>query len=116
MDDVHIHRQTPDGATLITEAAPSLDDQHDLRRRKYLIMMSARIVCLLVAVLTYTISLWLAAIFIVGGAVLPWCAVLIANDRPPKKASRFARYAEPSSTKALPAAPRAADREPHLPS
>ncbi len=110
---MRIHRQPSDDATLITEAAPSLDDQHDLRRRKYLILMGARVGCLLLAVLTYRVSLWLAAVFIVGGVVLPWCAVLIANDRPAKQPSRFARYTAPSSAKALPPAPRATDPKPH---
>lgn len=93
---------SPAEATLITEAAPSLDDQHDARRRKYLIMMGLRVVCLFLAMITAPISLWLAAIFIVGGVVLPWCAVLIANDRPPKQPSRFARYRVPSEQRALP--------------
>jgi Protein of unknown function (DUF3099) len=97
------NRQDP--VTLITEAAPSLDDQHDARRRKYLILMGVRIVCLFFAVLTAPISLWFAAAFIVGGLILPWCAVLIANDRPPKQASRFARYRPPSEQRALPAPP-----------
>ena len=74
--------------TLITAAAPSLDDQHDARRRKYLILMGTRAVCLVLAVVTATISLWFAAIFIVGGVVLPWCAVLIANDRPARSKAR----------------------------
>lgn len=95
--------------TLITAAAPSLDDQHDARRKKYLILMGTRAVCLVLAVITATISLWFAAIFIVGGVVLPWCAVLIANDRPPKKASRFARYSAPSDIRALPPAPAGSD-------
>ena len=48
-------------------------------------MMALRIVCLLSAFFTYSISLWLALALIVGGAVLPWCAVLIANDGPARK-------------------------------
>ena len=73
----------------ITSVAPSLNDQHDARRRKYLIMMGLRLLCVFLAVATYHLSLLLALFFIVGGAVLPWCAVLIANDRPPKRASTF---------------------------
>jgi hypothetical protein len=49
-------------------------------------MMGLRIVCLLIAVATAPISLWLAAGFIVAGLALPWAAVIIANDRPPKRA------------------------------
>lgn len=87
---------------LITDAALSLDDQHEARKRKYLIMMGLRIVCLLIAVMTAPISLWLAAGFILGGLVLPWAAVIIANDRPPKRASRFVRFWPPSDRPALP--------------
>jgi hypothetical protein len=65
-------------------------------------MMSLRIVCLLIAVVTAPISLWLAAAFIVGGLVLPWAAVIIANDRPPKRASRFVRFWPPPDRPALP--------------
>ena len=81
---------------LITGAAPSLDDQFDARRRKYLIMMGLRIVCVIAAVAVVPISLWLSLAFMVGGAVLPWCAVLIANDRPPKKGTAFVRYHAPN--------------------
>jgi hypothetical protein len=87
---------------LITDAALSLDDQHDARKRKYLILMGLRILCLLIAVVTAPISLWLAAGFIVGGLILPWAAVIIANDRPPKQASRFVRFWPPQDRPALP--------------
>jgi Protein of unknown function (DUF3099) len=87
---------------LITDAALSLDDQHDARKRKYLIMMGLRIVCLLIAVATAPISLWLAVGFIVAGLALPWAAVIIANDRPPKRASRFVRFWPPPDRPALP--------------
>lgn len=48
-------------------------------------MMGIRAVCVLAAALTYRVSIVLALAFIAGGAVLPWCAVIIANDGPPKK-------------------------------
>ncbi|HEY3479238.1 MAG TPA: DUF3099 domain-containing protein [Streptomyces sp.] len=32
------------------------------------------------------------AIFVVGAVALPWMAVLIANDRPPKKALKVHRF------------------------
>ena len=76
---------------LITEAEPSLDDQLAARRRKYGIMMGIRAVCLVLAAVFYR-TWWLLAIFIAAGVVLPWMAVLIANDRPPKKARRINRY------------------------
>ena len=74
-----------DDAVLITSAPESSDDEYDRRRRKYAIMMSLRIVCVIAAACTYQLSVPLAVFFIVGGAVLPWCAVLIANDRPARK-------------------------------
>lgn len=72
---------------LITEAQPSLDEQLSARRTKYLIMMSIRVVCLVLAAAFYHTP-WLLAIFVAGAVTLPWMAVLIANDRPPKKALR----------------------------
>lgn len=81
-----------DDPVLITEAEPSRDEQFRARKKKYAIMMSTRTVCLILAAATYH-TLWLMAIFIVGAAVLPWMAVLIANDRPPKKAKKVNRYA-----------------------
>ncbi|MEP6852596.1 MAG: DUF3099 domain-containing protein [bacterium] len=88
-------RNTLDAPIAITSVPVSLDDQFDARRRKYLIMMGLRVVCVLAAVITYPTSIWLALALIVGGAVLPWCAVLIANDRPPKHATTFVRYKPP---------------------
>jgi len=72
-------------AAVITSAPPSPDYEFSHRRRRYTILMGLRIVCLLAAVGVYELSLWLAVALVVGGAVLPWCAVLIANDGPPRK-------------------------------
>ena len=72
-------------AVVITSAPRSPDYEFIHRRRRYTIMMGLRIVCLLGAFFTYSFSLWLALALIVGGAVLPWCAVLIANDGPARK-------------------------------
>jgi hypothetical protein len=90
---------------LITEAEPSLDDQLAARRRKYAIMMSIRAVCLVLAAVFYR-TWWLLAIFIAGGVALPWMAVLIANDRPPKKARKINRYGgHPDPGRAIAAPP-----------
>ena len=45
-------------------------------------MMASRALCVIAAAMTYRFSIWLAMAFVVGGTVLPWCAVLIANDVP----------------------------------
>ena len=90
---------------LITEAEPSLDDQLAARRRKYGIMMATRAVCLVLAAVFYR-TWWLLPIFIAGAVVLPWAAVLIANDRPPKKAQKINRYGgHPDPGRAIAAPP-----------
>ena len=78
-----------------------MDDQQASRRRKYAVMMSIRVVCLLTAAAIAQWSIVVALLLLVGGAVLPWCAVLIANDRPPKRAERVARYRGDGAERAL---------------
>jgi Flp pilus assembly protein TadB len=80
-----VRRSRADEPMLITTAQESPDEEFDRRRTKYAIMMALRAVCVLAAALTYRVSIWLALTFVVGGMVLPWCAVIIANDRPAKK-------------------------------
>ncbi|HEY1569841.1 MAG TPA: DUF3099 domain-containing protein [Pseudonocardiaceae bacterium] len=70
---------------LITEAAPSHDDQQALRKRRYTIMMLSRIPFLILAGVFYQ-TWWLAVLCIAVSIPLPWIAVLIANDRPARKA------------------------------
>jgi Flp pilus assembly protein TadB len=90
---------------LITEAEPSLDAQLAARQRKYGIMMAVRALCLVLAAVFYQ-TWWLLAIFVLGAVVLPWMAVLIANDRPPKKAQKINRYGgHPDPGRAIAAPP-----------
>ena len=83
--------QRDDTPVLITEAAPSYDDQLKSRRRKYALMMSMRIPFLIAAVACYQIW-WLALTLVVLSIPLPWMAVLIANDRPPRRKEDVNRY------------------------
>ncbi|NKQ53137.1 DUF3099 domain-containing protein [Amycolatopsis sp. K13G38] len=76
---------------LITEAAPSYEDEHAARKRKYMLMMGMRFPCLILAGVFYH-TWWLALLFIVLSIPLPWIAVLVANDRPPRKAEQVSRY------------------------
>lgn len=76
---------------LITEAAPSYSEQYAARRRKYVIIMAARVPCLVLAGVFYQ-TWWLALAFVVLSVPLPWIAVLIANDAPPRKTERVSRY------------------------
>ncbi|MEP6695630.1 MAG: DUF3099 domain-containing protein [Pseudonocardiales bacterium] len=76
---------------VITGAEPSQAEQLHTRQTRYLVMMGLRLVCLLTAAVAYSLKVaWVIPICIVGMVVLPWMAVLIANDRPPRKASRLA--------------------------
>jgi Flp pilus assembly protein TadB len=92
------HRSEP---VLITEAAVSQHDQHAARKKRYSITMAVRAVSLVLAALTYQYSLWLMAVFAVLGTVLPWIAVVMANDRPPKKQLDPNRYRPPAPDRIL---------------
>lgn len=85
---------------LITDAQQSRIDEHNSRRRRYTITMGVRIICLVMAAVFYQI-VWLMAVLVGLACVLPWMAVLIANDRPPKRAERVNRYGHPAPERAL---------------
>jgi hypothetical protein len=79
---------------LITAAAPSYDVQHRERVRKYLTLMFWRIPALILAAVAY--GIWhnglISLAIILVSVPLPWMAVLIANDRPPRRAEEPRRY------------------------
>jgi hypothetical protein len=79
---------------LITAAAPAYEVQHRQRVRKYLTIMSFRVPALILAAVAY--SVWhngLISLAIIAVSIpLPWMAVLIANDRPPRKAEEARRF------------------------
>ncbi len=85
-----VRRNTPE-PVLITDAEPSLVDQHAARKRRYVLTMAVRGVSLVLAAVFYQ-TVWLMVIFAVLGTVLPWIAVVMANDRPPKKKIDPNRY------------------------
>lgn len=79
---------------LITRAAYSYDEQHRQRVRKYLKLMFWRIPAFIAAAVAY--GIWhngLLSLAILAVSIpLPWMAVLIANDRPPRRAEEPRRY------------------------
>jgi hypothetical protein len=85
-------RHHTDRPILITEAPVNADDEFDHRRKRYLLMMTLRAVCIVGAASTFSVSGWIAGGFVAAALVLPWSAVLIANDRPPKQELRFRRF------------------------
>lgn len=96
---------------LITDAEESLDKQRHSREIRYISMMSLRAVCLilgaaLAAMQVPLLWLWLTLCGL-GMVLLPWMAVLIANDRPVKPEHRWRHKPADAAAdpKALPSQP-----------
>ncbi|GAA2862959.1 hypothetical protein Acy02nite_53030 [Actinoplanes cyaneus] len=82
-------------SVVITDAARSPGDQLHSREIRYVTMMGARVACLIVGGVLVSLDVPLLPIWltlcVAGMVLLPWMAVLIANDRAPKtKAERAA--------------------------
>lgn len=81
---------------VITDAERSQAEQLRTRQIRYASMMGIRIVCLIVAGVLVSVKapmLWLwVPLCVVGMVLLPWMAVLIANDRLPKEQHRLTRF------------------------
>jgi hypothetical protein len=78
---------------LITDAEQSPEQELRGREIRYVLMMGIRALCVIVAaVLVMTdaplLPLWLT-LCIAGAVILPWTAVLLANDRAPKPEHRI---------------------------
>lgn len=88
---------------LITGAERSQAEQLRSRQVRYVVMMSVRGVCLLVAAVLVGVKaplLWLwLPLCLLGMVLIPWLAVILANDRPPKEQHRF-RHKEPGAEEA----------------
>ena len=94
MDVKRPGQRNDDEPVLITEAAVSFEDEFAARKKRYSLIMAFRIPCLVLAGI-FGIGYnwpWVAVAFIVLSVPLPWIAVLIANDRPPKKSQKVSRY------------------------
>jgi hypothetical protein len=79
---------------LITRAAPAYEEQHRERVRRYLKLMFWRVPALIGAAVAY--GIWqnglVSLAILLASIPLPWMAVLIANDRPPRRAEEPRRY------------------------
>lgn len=96
---------SPDNPYVITEAADSVEAQHRARVRKYMLIMSVRFPALIFSAIAYGIwaNAWISMAIIGLSVPLPWIAVLIANDRPPRKKGEPSRYDhKPSEAATLP--------------
>ncbi|HEU4422039.1 MAG TPA: DUF3099 domain-containing protein [Pilimelia sp.] len=97
---------------LITDAERSQDEQLRSRQIRYVTMMATRVVFLVLGGILISARvpmLWLWLILCAFGmTLLPWLAVIIANDRPPKERYRLSarfrrRHTEPAPPRSLPA-------------
>ena len=78
----------------ITDAAPSQAEQLRYREVRYVVMMTVRALCLIAATVLVTahvpgLVIWVP-ILVVLALVLPWLAVILANDRAPRERYRLA--------------------------
>lgn len=83
------------GPYLITDAQRSQEEQLRIRERRYIIMMLVRAACLIAAAIVAStrpplLWLWLT-ICAIGVIVIPYVAVVLANDRLPTQRSRRRR-------------------------
>ncbi|MBP2369125.1 DUF3099 domain-containing protein [Pseudonocardia parietis] len=76
---------------LITDAQMSYEEELAVRKRRYKWTMGLRFPCIILAGIFYQIP-WLAVTLLVISVPLPWIAVLIANDRLPRKTEAPNRY------------------------
>lgn len=102
---------------LITDASRSQDDQLTSRQKRYVLMMGIRVACLvagaiLVGVQAPLLWLWLPLLGL-GMVLIPWLAVLLANDRPPKEEHRLANRLRPGHRDDTPPTALAAEEHPH---
>ncbi|HEY8472957.1 MAG TPA: DUF3099 domain-containing protein [Natronosporangium sp.] len=98
-------RRRADRPIVITDAERSQEDQLRTREVRYIVMMSLRAASLVAAVVLFTLQpplLWLwLAICAVGMILLPWIAVVLANDKLPKEQHRWRRH-RPGPARSLP--------------
>ncbi|WP_422734032.1 DUF3099 domain-containing protein [Micromonospora sp. WMMD558] len=102
---------------LITDASRSQDDQLNSRQKRYVLMMGIRVACVIVGAILVgaqapLLWLWLPLVAL-GMILIPWLAVLLANDRPPKEQHRLAGRFQPRQRDETPPMSLTAEEQPH---
>ena len=72
----HVPQEETEDLHTITEAQAPQSEGIDHRMKRYALQMGLRIVCLIIAVV---FDGWIRWVAVVGVAVLPWVAVVLAN-------------------------------------
>ncbi|MBV9022617.1 MAG: DUF3099 domain-containing protein [Streptomycetaceae bacterium] len=93
----------------ITSARSGLSEDVRGRQRRYVISMSVRTVCFLLAIALWHVQIVLAAIALVLGGVLPYIAVVIANAGRANATDLPSAVVPPPARPMLDRAPDAAD-------
>jgi Protein of unknown function (DUF3099) len=113
-------RRRTERPQLITDAPQSPEQELRAREVRYVIMMSLRAVCVitgavLVMVRPPWLGLWLV-LCVVGALVLPWAAVLLANDKAPRADARMRNrlHRQPEAPPAPNALPRTEQAPPKI--
>ena len=79
---------------VITDAAQNPAEELRRRQNRYILMMVARAGCLILAAVLAMAGVPLLALWVslclVGAVLLPWLAVILANDRGPRPEYRMA--------------------------
>jgi hypothetical protein len=101
-------KRTP---VVITDAKISQEEELRRRERRYVLMMGLRALCVIVAAVLVMAHVPLLVVWLplcgLGMVLLPWLAVILANDRPPKDEHRMKRNrgTAPDPPNALPSQP-----------
>ena len=97
-------KKQPERPVLITDAARSQDDQFRSRQIRYVTMMGLRAACLILGAILISVQPPLLPVWLIlcaaGMVILPWAAVLIANDRPAPQQGRARRRAAAATARA----------------
>jgi hypothetical protein len=79
-----VSRRRASTTLVITDAAPSSDDALRARRRRYATLMTVHIAGFALSGVLYYQAWWLGLTLMIVTGVLPWIAVVAANDAAPR--------------------------------
>jgi len=91
------HKVRDTDVALVTDAKRPMSEDIAYRERRYLAMMTIRVLCFIAAVLLFVAHAgWIAGIPAVGAIVIPYFAVVFANGGREPTSSRGFRVYEPN--------------------